>query len=186
MNDSTIYQKLFSVKSKIGKISKDSNNPFFKSRYFDINALLENVEPLMHENNLLLLQPIENNKVYSRIFDIQSGEVQESSIELPTNVKPQDMGSAITYYRRYTLQSLLGIQAEDDDGNKASKKESATKTENKAPESTKIYPEDNRPWLTEKSFNAALARIEKGETGVYEKVDAAFKIKKEYRAKLKP
>lgn len=30
------------------------------------------------------------------------------------------MGSAITYYRRYTLQSLLGIQADDDDANKAS------------------------------------------------------------------
>jgi hypothetical protein len=35
------------------------------------------------------------------------------------NLHPQKLGSAITYYRRYTLQSLLGLQAEDD-GNKAS------------------------------------------------------------------
>jgi len=32
---------------------------------------------------------------------------------------PQKIGSAITFYRRYTLQSLLGLQSEDDDGNKA-------------------------------------------------------------------
>jgi hypothetical protein len=37
---------------------------------------------------------------------------------LPNLQDPQKLGSAITYYRRYTLQSLLGLQAEDDDGNK--------------------------------------------------------------------
>lgn len=67
-------QETFDLKSKIGKISKDSTNPFFKSKYFDINALLENVEPLMNENGLLLLQPILENKVYSRIYDIDKGE----------------------------------------------------------------------------------------------------------------
>ena len=45
--------------------------------------------------------------------------------------------------------------------------------------------EDKRPWLTEKQFTQALARIEKGEDGVYEKIDKAFRMKKEYRAKLK-
>lgn len=45
--------------------------------------------------------------------------------------------------------------------------------------------EDNRPWLSEKQLADALARIQKGEQGVYEKVDAAFKMKKEYRAQLK-
>jgi hypothetical protein len=39
---------------------------------------------------------------------------------------PQKMGSMITYYRRYTLQSLLGLQAEDDDGNAASKAKPTT------------------------------------------------------------
>ena len=41
-------------------------------------------------------------------------------MELPNLQDPQKLGSAITYFRRYTLQSLLGLQAEDDDGNKAS------------------------------------------------------------------
>jgi hypothetical protein len=183
MESKNIYKKLFDLKSKIGKISKDSTNPFFKSKYFDINALLENVEPLMNENGLLLLQPILENKVYSRIYDIDKGEFLESSIELPSNVKPQDMGSAITYYRRYTLQSLLGIQADDDDANKASaNKKATTNTQSTATANN----EDTRPWLSEKLLNKGLERIEAGEKGVYEKMDAAFKMKKEYRAKLKP
>jgi hypothetical protein len=115
----SIYTKLFSLKEKVGKISKDSKNPFFKSKYFDINALLENIEPLIHDNNLVLLQPILNNKVCTKIVDIETGDEVVSEIELPNLSDPQKLGSAITYYRRYTLQSLLGIQAEDDDGNKA-------------------------------------------------------------------
>jgi len=43
------------------------------------------------------------------------------SVTLPSASTPQQLGSAITYYRRYTLQSLLSLQAEDDDGNEANK-----------------------------------------------------------------
>ena len=43
-----------------------------------------------------------------------------SSIPLGDISDPQKLGGAITYYRAYTLQSLLGLQAEDDDGNTAS------------------------------------------------------------------
>ena len=42
-----IYQKLAAAKSEIGAISKDSTNPFFKSKYFDINNLLAHVEPIL-------------------------------------------------------------------------------------------------------------------------------------------
>ena len=64
------------------------------------------------------------------ILDLEGGFV-ESSLELPANLDAQKIGSAITYYRRYTLQSLLGLQAEDDDGNGAISKKttSSNKTE---------------------------------------------------------
>ena len=119
----SIYKKLFEAKKEIGKISKDSKNPFFKSKYFDINSLLEHVEPILQKNNLLLLQPIEEGKVKTQIFDIEEGRtsILQSVMDLPDLKDPQKLGSAITYYRRYTLQSLLGLQAEDDDGNKAAK-----------------------------------------------------------------
>lgn len=160
------------MKSHIGKISKDSNNPFFKSKYFDVNSLLENVEPLLHANGLLLLQPITENKVLSQIIDIETGESVTSSMELPNLTDPQKIGSAITYFRRYTLQSLLVIQAEDDDANKASGNTTASKNE------------DNRPWLNEKQLGQALEKIAKGEPEIYNKINAAFRMKKEYREQL--
>ena len=116
-----LLKKLSEVKKEIGAISKDSKNPFYKSAYFDINALLEHCEPLLQKNGLLLTQPIYDNKVWSTIYHVESGEEITSCIDLPDLNDPQKLGSAITYYRRYTLQSLLALQSEDDDGNKASK-----------------------------------------------------------------
>ena len=118
-----IRTKLFELKQEIGKVSKDSTNPFFKSKYMDINSLLEHVEPLLQKHKLLLLQPLKDNCVYTIIADTESKEFEsiESFLCLPESNDPQKIGSAITYYRRYTLKSLLGIQEEDDDGNKASK-----------------------------------------------------------------
>jgi len=116
----SIYKKLFEAKKEIGKISKDSTNPFFKSKYFDINGLLEHVEPILQKHDLLLLQPITDGKVSTVIVDIETGEKVISEIALPQLNDPQKLGSCVSYYRRYTAQSLLGLQATDDDGNKAS------------------------------------------------------------------
>jgi hypothetical protein len=113
----SIYKKLLEVQKEVGAISKDSKNPFFKSKYFDINQLIEHVQPVLSKHGLVLLQPIENNNVVSRIHEAESGIHLSSSLELPNLTKPQDLGSCITYYRRYTLASLLGLQADDNDGN---------------------------------------------------------------------
>ncbi len=123
----SIYKKLHSAKSEIGAISKDSRNPFFKSKYFDINQLLEHTEPILQKHDLLCLQPIIDGVVTSQIIDVETGEKVESGIALTNITDPQKRGSEITYYRRYTLASLLGMQAEDDDANKASRKKPATK-----------------------------------------------------------
>ena len=116
-----IYSKLAAVKKEIGAISKDSTNPFFKSKYFDINGLLKHVEPLLDKNGLLLLQPITDGLVCSQIIDVENGEKVESSLALPQISDPQKIGSCVSYYRRYTLQSLIGLQSIDDDANIASK-----------------------------------------------------------------
>ena len=114
-----LLKALMNVKKEVGTLSKTELNPFYKSKYFDINSLIEQVEPLLEKNGLLLLQPIVNNEVKSIIYHCESGDCVESSIQLTQFSDPQKLGSAITYYRRYTLQSLLGLQAEDDDGNRA-------------------------------------------------------------------
>ncbi len=138
----SIYKKLLEVQKEVGAISKDSKNPFFKSKYFDINQLIEHVQPVLNKHGLVLLQPIEDGKVCSviRDIDINEGELYSfvsSELPLPELNDPQKLGSCITYYRRYTLASLLGLQAEDDDANLASKK--ASKPVKKLEMTAEIY-----------------------------------------------
>jgi hypothetical protein len=119
MNKS-INEKLFALQNEIGAISKDAKNPFYKSKYFDINSLIKQLQPLFQKHRLLLLQPIEESLVYTRIVCVDSGEFVEASMKLPDLADIQKLGGAVTYLRRYTLSSLLGLQSEDDDGNAAS------------------------------------------------------------------
>jgi hypothetical protein len=141
----SIYKQLLEVQKEVGAISKDSKNPFFKSKYFDINKLIEVVNPVLSKHGLVLLQPIEDNKVVSRLFDVESEKGVESSLELPNLTDPQKIGSAISYYRRYTLSSLLGLQAEDEDGN-----------------GLKAKPKPEK--ITDSRFEAALIALKENKT----------------------
>ena len=118
--ETNINQKLFNLQQEIGTISKDASNPFYKSKYFDINSLINQLNPLLKKHKLLLLQPIEEDCVYSKLICIDGTGGVISALKLPEINDPQKLGSAITYYRRYTLASLLGLQAVDDDANVAS------------------------------------------------------------------
>jgi hypothetical protein len=117
-------KKLLEVKKQIGTLSKNSKNPFFKSKYLDLTSLLEAVEPVLIENGIILLQPLSEGRVVTLLIDADDGStIVESEISIPENITdPQKLGSAITYFRRYTLKSLLAIAEDDDDGNLAAKK----------------------------------------------------------------
>ncbi len=134
-------KRILEIQTEIGTLSKNSKNPFFKSQYLDLNDLLNAVHPLLHEKELVLIQPIREDKVYSIILDAKSGkEIADSFLRLPEIKDPQKLGSCITYFRRYTLKSLLAIAEKDDDGNHASKPESkilTTKQFEKAQQGTK-------------------------------------------------
>jgi hypothetical protein len=120
MKETNINIKLFNLQQEIGTISKDAKNPFYKSKYFDINSLIKQLQPLLKKHKLLLLQPIEEDMVVSKLICIDGTGGVISALKLPEISDPQKLGSCITYYRRYTLASLLGLQAVDDDANVAS------------------------------------------------------------------
>jgi hypothetical protein len=142
---SGLYPKLHAAKQKIGKVVKNANNPHFKKSYADINALVETVEPILLEQGLLLLQPIAEGVVSTLIIDIETGQSVVSSMRLPEIQDPQKIGSAVTYYRRYTLQSLLSLQAEDDDANSAS-----------------ATVKNTKPTITQERFENGLTQITEG------------------------
>ena len=120
MSKINFLKKIAKVQKAIGPIVKDSTNPHFKSSYFDINTLIAKLNPVLEQENLLLVQPIEGNEVKSIIVDLETGEQMASGMILPSLDNPQKTGSCVTYFRRYTLQTLLALEAEDDDGNEAS------------------------------------------------------------------
>ena len=111
-----VLKALLSAKREINPIVKKSENPFFKSKYSDINDLLAEVEPILHGNGLLLTQPVVDGCVTTTIYHVESAEFLTSTMELPKITDPQKMGSAVTYFRRYTLVTILSLQSLDDDG----------------------------------------------------------------------
>ena len=119
--------KLLEFQKKVGAIKKGSINPFFKSAYFDINQLIEVIKPILNELDIRVSQPLMvvegRSAVRTELIDAETDKVLDKSMVLiPDDLDAQKMGAAITYLRRYSLQSLLFLQAEDDDGNFASGK----------------------------------------------------------------
>ena len=113
------------VKANIGKASKGSENPFFKSKYASLESVYEAIGTSIEDAGLCVLQApdtLEGNPVLTtRITHIESGETVISNMPLLlTKQDSQGLGSAITYARRYSICAIFGILQEDDDGNKAS------------------------------------------------------------------
>lgn len=104
---------------------KDSTNPHFKSKYADLSSVIDAVKAALNDQGILFTQGVEGAEsgvaVETRLIH-QSGEFIASTITVPV-VKndAQGVGSAITYGRRYGLQAICGVPAEDDDGNAATK-----------------------------------------------------------------
>ena len=166
MKETNINQKLFNLQQEIGTISKDASNPFYKSKYFDINSLINQLNPLLKKHKLLILQPIEEDCVYSKLICIDGTGGVISALKLPEINDPQKLGSAITYYRRYTLASLLGLQAVDDDANVAS---GAT---------------EDKKWLNQNTpeFSKAIEFIKGG--GSVEAIKGKYKLSKKIEDEL--
>ena len=134
---SDIYQAFFEAQKSMSNAIKGSNNPFFKSKYADLNSVREAVMPALIAQEICVVQPevvIDGrNYVRTELVHVPSKTSIHSDVEIlyKTPNDPQAQGSAITYARRYGLQSICAIGADDDDGNKASGKEPAKDTKQK-------------------------------------------------------
>lgn len=119
-----VLNKLLLFQNKVGSVVKDSENPFFKSKYANINKFIETVKPILNEVQLVVVQPLDNINgkmaIKTIIADPESGETIETTTPITEGTDPQKQGSAISYFRRYALQSALLLEtADDDDGEDA-------------------------------------------------------------------
>ena len=122
------------------KVIKESDNPYFKSRYADMASLINAVQEVLGKHGLKITQHLETEFTEQATFlctitrlSHESGEFEESTLKMPlVDIKPQTMGSCSTYCRRYALQAVLRLAGEDDDGNAASLQEQWTDDKRKA------------------------------------------------------
>lgn len=109
------------AQGEMGGAVKAKNNPFFKSKYADLSAVIQAVKEPFANNGLSYVQfPINDNEKIGveTILMHSSGEFLSTSYTVKANKQDaQGAGSVITYCRRYALQSIAGIPSEDDDGN---------------------------------------------------------------------
>ena len=132
-----IMPDLIKAQAEMSKPVKGSDNPFFKSKYADLSTILEACQPALNAHNIAILQPVstkEGRDVVETLLIHSSGEFIGSEVEIKASKvnDSQAFGSAVSYARRYALQSLLGLAAIDDDGNKASLPEKKIKGFDKA------------------------------------------------------
>lgn len=120
-----LTKALIAAKRNITNPKKAKQNPFFKSKYADLGSAIDASEDALSEQGLVVSQIVEmadaNTGVLTTVLIHESGEFIGGSYPLnPVKNDPQGIGSAITYARRYALMSILGMAAEDDDGNTGS------------------------------------------------------------------
>ncbi len=105
---------------------KDSDNPFFKSKYADLASVVDAIRGPFAEHGLAYVQlPIPAEGDWVKVETVllhSSGQWISNIVDVPVSKgDAQGYGSALTYARRYGLSAICGVAPEDDDGNAAAK-----------------------------------------------------------------
>ena len=122
---SNLAKALCKAQNELGGAVKNSSNPFFKSSYSSLTDVVKAIKQPFADNGLSYSQfPITSDGGGGigvvTILMHNSGEWLESEFYLPLAKKDaQGGGSAVTYARRYSLQSMAGIPNADDDAESA-------------------------------------------------------------------
>lgn len=136
-----LLKALVSAKKKFSKIVKNKVNPHYKSKYADLDAILDASEKHLLDNGLVIVSEISEGMIVTYLIHAESGERLSAEYPINSSLSDQQKGSAITYGRRYCITGLLNISAdEDDDGN-------ATKLEAKNQNQSASKPETKKPTL---------------------------------------
>lgn len=117
-NPAKLYEAL--AKAQVGftpiprsKTGQSGNRNF---KYADYATIMRCVRPALAENGITVLQPLHSADGSSVTTTILAGHGAAiiSSFSFPNQKDPQDFGKHHTYYRRYQLQSMLGLEGDKD------------------------------------------------------------------------
>ena len=140
-------------KNKTAKIQMKSGGTYSYA-YADLADIWEAVRKPLMDNGLAVTQFLKSSDttdfIVTKIWH-ESGETDSEEFALPTGGKtPQEVGSVVTYYKRYALGAALGISTEEDDD---------AQSGNKAPEDKVIVPKVDLLPKAKKAINAKLEEL---------------------------
>lgn len=113
-----LYKALASFQQEVPVIHKATEG--YNYSYADLTSILKTINPLLKKHGLGFTQLIDGENLKTRVFHLDTAQVIESSALIPSNVKLKNMndfqvfGSAITYFRRYMISSMLGLITDAD------------------------------------------------------------------------
>lgn len=123
-NNADLYVALSKAQAEMGGAKKDSINPFFKSKYADLESVWGACRGPLTKHGLSVIQTtkVSPEGVLCVITTLAHSSGQSVSGEFPLighKLDPQGIGSAVSYARRYALAAIVGVYQTDDDGNSA-------------------------------------------------------------------
>lgn len=113
-----LFKALANFQQEVPVIHKGTEG--YGYSYADLPSILEVINPILKKNGLGFTQLMECKSIKTIIFHVESGEILESTTDIPQNVQLakmndfQILGSGITYIRRYALSSMLGLVTDKD------------------------------------------------------------------------
>jgi hypothetical protein len=121
---------LVQLQSELEAAPKNADNPYFKSRYADLNAVWNTVRKPLAKWGLAVTQiggqSGDGTLALTTMLIHTSGQYVAGTMTLPlTKLTPQEAGSAVTYARRYGLSAILGLVTEKDDDAEGAMKRNA-------------------------------------------------------------
>lgn len=143
-----ISTALLKFQGAVDGVKRDSNNPFFNSKYADLEKVVDTARPHLQAVGIAFLQSpgaIKDNclSMTTLLVHAESGEWMQGTGEIPLGKKdPQGAGSAQTYAQRYHLMAMLGLPPTDDDGEGAMERtppKPASKSPTKPVEANKTF-----------------------------------------------
>jgi ERF superfamily len=120
-DDKTIHQQLIDLQSDIDTVLRDKKNPFFKSTYATLDSIQKMLREPLIKNNLGYYQITTPEGLKTVIFNGKGDEITNFYPIALGGLKAQEIGSATTYARRYSLASLFSIIIEEDDDGEATR-----------------------------------------------------------------
>ena len=138
-NITNLAAALLKAQKEMGAALKDAKNPYFKSTYADLKAVIEAIKDPLNNSGITFLQAVngggEGTPVIETMLLHESGQFlcTKTPVFCSKPNDPQAFGSGVTYSKRYALQAFMGLPTEDDDGNKGSGKTDKPTTKQPAP-----------------------------------------------------